>query len=717
MPRSRLSTLIALATIAMLSAALADVPDGRWNGKPWEPGALDKGVAAMDRDALAEWAYCSNGGYDGIFYQPELIMRRARQAADKGSLLGKYLLGICYTSGIPGIEIQRDPAKGVALFKESMEGGHPLGRWKILVFQRHGMYNMEKDTRDAVKKMEACLEDGVLEAHRSLGGIYRSGQAGEIDFEKSIHHYKLAFRKFRNISVANTIIKLKTDRKGSRGFLSHLTEEDFLLAKDLLVEAGELGHLYSTYIVGVYEIRIGDVHRGIPRMIEAANDPDIGLYLEDNQAALLSINELIVSGRRSNVDGSNAAIGDYRSGWRAAKVCYASGMRNPFVNRMFADSVFGPRGKEKVSEKDERMAVDLLRDLIKKGHGHRSHHLLGEYFLGKYEQQKSAKEDFDRGMAHLVYHSTCHSSSHWICAYYLTGKRSADLAKGVAAAEWAITLNDGAWRKAEERWLESARKKLTEEQREESEMLIKDGFPHAQKFQREAFELLKEFGDIPGDRQFKEVAPEKKSYEEASTPLRLNLLYLAASIFAIVQIDGSVPEFSPEEDALMKRYLSGDRLAEGDAPKLVRLLVSDDEKLRALLEKNSDGDHAERASKIYRSLGSEHLLGIDDSRIGAAIGWYLSYEGGKVSSRPYITRALKDSATLRAGFKIADVIEKCNGIEMRMPQSRNLFVRLIDLWPPAEPLEIEVSRNKTHADPVGRNIKDKRKQIKLVIGE
>ncbi|QQL44007.1 hypothetical protein [Sulfuriroseicoccus oceanibius] len=74
--------------------------DGAWNGKRWERERLFAGVAAGDPDALAEWAYCSRKVLLGIAFDDQLIYSRAKEAADKGSLFGRSLVGVCYYDGI-----------------------------------------------------------------------------------------------------------------------------------------------------------------------------------------------------------------------------------------------------------------------------------------------------------------------------------------------------------------------------------------------------------------------------------------------------------------------------------------------------------------------------------------------------------------------------------------------------------------------------------------
>ena len=58
-----------LAFLFLISPILAaEFPDGAWNGKFWDREKLIAGAENGDADAMAEWAFCSEGTLLKIAY-------------------------------------------------------------------------------------------------------------------------------------------------------------------------------------------------------------------------------------------------------------------------------------------------------------------------------------------------------------------------------------------------------------------------------------------------------------------------------------------------------------------------------------------------------------------------------------------------------------------------------------------------------------------------
>ncbi len=150
--------------------------------KSWAAAKLAAGVKKGDADALAEWAYCSVQVCNAVPYSTGLIYERAKKAAELGSPLGANVLANCH---IYGTGTPKNPSLEIKWMKKCKKMGHPLGEWQMAVFQRVGVFGLEKDTSRAEEKMLACVKKGVWQAKWSLATIYESGQLGVIDLKKS----------------------------------------------------------------------------------------------------------------------------------------------------------------------------------------------------------------------------------------------------------------------------------------------------------------------------------------------------------------------------------------------------------------------------------------------------------------------------------------------------------------------------------------------------
>ncbi|MBK1830268.1 hypothetical protein JIN77_06005 [Verrucomicrobiaceae bacterium R5-34] len=467
----------------------------------------------------------------------------------------------------------------------------------------------------------------------------------------------------------------------------------------------------------MHELQNGNINIAVPWMVNIYNDRHKTSFDSKRGNILRVICWHWYHGRYSSEEKCQMVGGDYISTFAAAKTAYKSGQRTQFIKESFADGVLYDIRKKLIAPEDEKIAVDMMRALITQGiNGHDPHHILGEYFTIKYNYHDVDKKEFDRGMAHLIYHSKCNLAAYWVTYNYLDAKKSNDLVKGVAAAQWALPMNDGLHEKWMKKWLARSLKKLSPEEKKEAQKLVDEGFPHADKFRKQAFEYLQRVGDIPADRPFKKKQEEEEELEEISIPAKPQDLISALTLLLMLPEAAPQPLFTEDDQHLFTEYLAGKQLGFNKAKRLVILLTKNDKKLQALLKHHEQGKHAARVKELRSIIGHEHELHIGNTPLAASVGWYLTYRGDKVMCNPYVTRLGNNGPSSKAGLQVGDMIDRVNGVDTRHLQARNLFVRLVSCWPKGLPMHLQVKRGKfPHRSAGDSNPKTVTKKFQLVL--
>jgi glycerol dehydrogenase-like iron-containing ADH family enzyme len=87
----------------------------------------------------------------------------------------------------------------------------------------------------------------------------------------------------------------------------------------------------------------------------------------------------------------------------------------------------------------------------------------------------------------------------------LCPERDRDFVKAWAVATNTLERLEHPVRKGKlERLLKKAEAKLSPEELRVAQVLAEEGYPTAEKFRREAFEIIKEYGDLPPEAVFEE---------------------------------------------------------------------------------------------------------------------------------------------------------------------------------------------------------------------
>ena len=669
--------LMCLLSTLVVSAA---VPDGAWNRKPWDKKALDAGVNNGDKDALAEWAYCSYNTYQNVRHNEALVFQRAKQASEKGSPLGNMLLSNFY---FQGVFVKLDVKRGVALLTKAKSQGHPIAQWKFDVFQRHGMYGIKKDSAKAEEKMQRALDAGVREARWSLALLYSSGQIGRIDLEESAKHYAIGVEKEQLLEAAVEVFH-KSKLIVNSPWVSHFSEDLIMKSEKALRHYASLGHPLARKYIGSYESQYGNPHLGIPTLMELENEYQGKSSVIRGHAGLERLIHLMeVRSPKPHWKYSYCSA-ECAVLYAAATSAYEYGRRDAHLEKLFAEGCMTMFFNKKITKEEEVLAINILRKLhLKHQDAHYFHHQIGLYFLIKNRNVEEHREYVDRGMAHLIYHKDCHKALFDIGEISATSKSSnaRNLPRGVAALNRLLAFKGGPFYEKAKKLLKEVEPKMTPEQKKEAKLLIEEGFPSADKFREKAFKELQKFGDIPADWKFKKIEDEEEEASILKKDLFTHVVSLPVSIF------------TEAESELIGKYLAQKPLNAQELKDLTGLFLSDEVKLNSLLVEHRAGEFANKVAQMLKILGKEHEISIEDTPLKAEFGWYLSYSNKKVNSVPILIAVDATSPVIKSGLRVGDTILKCQGHDMQSTRSRNLFMRLMAFWPTDYPIDLLVRRN------------------------
>jgi len=486
------STLILLSFLfSTLLASAAPFPDGIWNRKPWPKDQLLKQVEAKNPDALAEWALCSIKVLQGIAYDKPLFRKRLKYAAEHGSIQGKFL---------HAIQLQQNNQtreEGFKIIKALAKEKYPpavakLGRMYIF--------------GNEVKKNNALAEKFLLEAeslHASMSAyllayFYLHSNSPFRDHQKGHEYYLTSFKQDQGVYAAVYIRETATEQQ-NRGEKPTFSVELLESVNQRIREAANLNYPYALTKEGVFEIDHGNPHVGVPMLIRAAN-----LY---NETAIRIISRWFTSGKKATYDGKFQTLvqGTFKDSKQLAVLAYLSGNRSSTVIRGYSTHLLyysKPKDRATNYAKANALCIKLLHE-----GDCNPHNVLGEGNLYAYHVSgKKEPQRFKRGMAHQIYHLNHYPGGIYHVAQYhmLDGNISTnDLAKAWAATQGYLRGQLKEKPNPEiKKWLADLDKEMTPEEKIEGQELLKENFPVAEKFRREAFNYLKQVGDLPEDAQF-----------------------------------------------------------------------------------------------------------------------------------------------------------------------------------------------------------------------
>lgn len=454
------------------------VPDGAWNGNPWQKEALKKGVIERKPEALAEMAYCMRSGWNGAPYDPARIFEYARESAATGNPYGQAILSRCF---VAGDGVGSDPAKAMDLAKRSARAGHPLGMKDLANFVLDRSKKTDADYQTWQEQTRKSAEAGCLLAETNLMKSRWFAMNG----------FKLNRQECMEMAVEALHRTAAPDYQPAQ-FVANLTEEELkrygvddktvALAVARLEMAARSGVPEPMALLGSRHCRTGQADRGFPMIVRAAESGD--------KFAIGKLFEFAATPNNQMLTGVGC---DHTTIYRLARKAYAGGMRSHILyvhllnSYLFRDPVL----KEKP---DPEKALPIAREMQRNGYTCSCFHsVLARIYFSEISGKLT---DRKRGMAHYTFISKSRPEAIARIAHCLWGSNGEnhDPVRAFAAAVCGTKLNSG---QSVGDLRDVIARELTPEQRAEADDLIKRDYPVAEEFRRESLKTLIEYGDAP----------------------------------------------------------------------------------------------------------------------------------------------------------------------------------------------------------------------------
>lgn len=474
LPQNGMKVFLAL-TVLILGTLIsqAEIPDGLWNGKPWDPEKLHKAVAAEDPEALAELAFWIKHGWGDQSYDLERAAKLAQKSARKGNPYGQAILSRMFSVG-EGLEVRSK--KALRFAKSAADAGHPLGLKNLANIQ----YKLNRNGEDWLKFTRESVAGGCLIAMDNMDIAREHGQYG--------------LPKRRSKRNDNFLKTLKTDKVITLVTADHLSMVDRGNYRELGITPEMLSKAIARLevarncgcpnvkapLASLY-LRAGQPEQGVPLLIDAANN-------DDDRAKYLLL--YFLDNHRESVRAGMAT--QWSNFYLHARDSYEAGSEQRLVLAQAGRSYVTWFHKD--HQKDVAKAIEIGEELIKRGESvHDASFILGKAYFSEASRKKV---DEKRGIAHLIVNSHRDELlTMQIATSYRNRKqlhRAGHLA--LAAAVDASQVDGGEKYK---RILDGIREKLTPEQIKQAEELIAQNYPSADKFRQKALDTLIEYGDYP----------------------------------------------------------------------------------------------------------------------------------------------------------------------------------------------------------------------------
>jgi len=667
-----LLVLFAFLTLPILAA---EFPDGAWNGKLWDKEKLIEAAESGDKDAMAEFAYCSQMSLLGIPYDPGKIAGYSDIASRGGSTLGMVVFAEVLSHGYGFI---MDQKRGLELLRKASDAGHPHAMALLADYTLTASFPtidcggtflpwIEPDVLGAMKLLTNAEAGGAIHGLFVRYRIARHGLGAPVNME-SATRLLIQYVEESNSAEYAGLLRHAINRP-LRGITELIPKEAREKHEARLNEAAALGNPEALYRTGWAETVDANSNIGVPTTIRSAN---LGAV-----RALYSMTSWTRWGIYDSRIGAYSIAGDITTVRTMANALYVNGfgLLDNFIAINHAAYLREKDVKESGETRLDDKAIKIYRGIIaREPDSDEAYMELSLHFFYVKADGEAAKELSKRWAALYAYRVSSSDYALHCLAWFmrdreiLGGKFRAPV-RAVAALEYAVTQSNGHWLATQKEWLDAERGTLTDAQKDEVRKLIDEGYPHAPKFRREAFEILKKAGDIPADSKF-------EAFYQASPP----------------QMMLCVAETIPETQKLIADFLDGKSPKGDDVKALTALLLSPTADLKKLLQKQ-DGDHAGKATHALEIIEGETAIMKKAEPVGIGVGWYLIYEKGETTAIPLVNRLEKGSPAAQAGLFFADVIESCNGVSLKGADARNRFVRLLRLWPKDLPLELDIRRS------------------------
>lgn len=466
-----------ICVLLSLSPAFA-VPDGAWNGKPWDKQKLETAVQARDPEALAEMAYWTRYGLYDVKYDLTAAFKLAEESAKAGNPYGMALVARGYTVG-EGVRKNED--KGLGFARRSAEAGHPLGKKDLANLLLATSAGKEDDSRAWRQSMQESAAEGCLLAGTNVIKSHAYGLNGsKIDLAKGISLAVAAMEAgVPDFSPAAVLLT-----RGDEVLKQHAVEKETVsLAVARLEMGARCGEPECLSILGSWLCQNGDPERGLPMLLRAVemNYP----VAKEHLFGILS----------QEFHREKAGLGtDYSSIRRLARQRYAEGDRRHDLFRHLVQSyLFIEPGFEEKPDPAKAMSyLDEMKAQPQKTCG--CYHY--NYGIALFSEVSGKHLDRERGLAHYIAGGASYPWSLTVLAHQLAKEKGAgrDPAAAFATGQWAVKNNVSEY---PVRMLDKIRAELTPEQQAQADDLIRRGYPAADEFIQQSIDVLIRHGDLP----------------------------------------------------------------------------------------------------------------------------------------------------------------------------------------------------------------------------
>ncbi|MGE9268980.1 MAG: hypothetical protein ACQKBY_12865 [Verrucomicrobiales bacterium] len=709
-----MATCFLACFFSLLGFLLAgEVPDGRWNGNPWEIAELKRQAEAGEADAMAEWAYEAGQVISEVPHEPERIVDYTKRAMEKGSLLARALRGWQLREGfLEPIQAER----GARLIMEAAEAGHPYAKCLLakLILRGHfdgqAVKGVPDDLGLALKLWRESQAAGVGGlADEMTWRVLLSGAAGTVDQQGA---YEVMIKQLESREL--TMATLEKVHFATNGYRNHLTalfsEKDSARSREVMREAAQRGIAYADYRVAGEGLRSRSseevIHERMPRVLGAAR---LGAY-----PAFTHVLSFLSDNRFRGEKKANQAFTSSRAQTeKMVTLLFRNGLyRNSDLVTPFYAYHQGLKVKKGAVTDDELVTHYRLRMALFPEHDY--HSQLADY-LGFVARANEDQKMAERVIALYVLNSVSQTEARSKLALFLAKKKAAAGEKALWAATMRACFDELPKKWKHYNWTPEMKKRFEKgwaqmrpEEKAEADRLYEAGYPMADEFRKAAFEVLQETGDIDRNEVFqpREAAGEPKDEvwrrdEGAGERLATSHSSLEVSLV------------NDRRREVLRAYLAGEKLVEADGASLAALWLSEPGELRAMVEEEKKNGE-ERAQKILARMEKPVLLG---KRLGGKVGWYFVLEEELLSARPYFHSLANGGRVGEAGILAGDVVAECFGIKLSGVDVRNRFALLLDLWPEELPVDLGVLRSEKKRGAQSFAVRDAQHQIRLTLGE
>lgn len=176
--------------------------------------------------------------------------------------------------------------------------------------------------------------------------------------------------------------------------------------------------------------------------------------------------------------------------------------------------------------------------------------------------------------------------------------------------------------------------------------------------------------------------------------------------------DGQAPE------NLVRKALLEQPLDDAEQKQLVSLIFGDKKELLRAIESIDDETLATRLAKLKAFLNADPSEDYGKNRLGAAVGWHLTYAQGKhLTSYPVLSKVIEGGVADQSGLFLGDVVFNLATVHIAHHDSRNRFMLFLQIWPRGQAIEFTVLSANKPAPLKDLRTKENWKRIKVTFNE